>query len=48
MIEDLHIDFPQEKLKSVLDNLYDRRVISRQDKGYSINVKLFVKWILNN
>ena len=47
-IEDLHIDFPQEKLKSVLDNLYDRRVISRQDKGYSINVKLFVKWILNN
>ncbi|WP_288276936.1 ATP-binding protein [uncultured Prevotella sp.] len=47
-IEDLHIDFPQEKLKSVLDNLYDRRVISMQDKGYSINVKLFVKWILNN
>jgi len=47
-IEDLHIDFPQEKLKSVLNNLYDRRVISRQDKGYSINVKLFVKWILNN
>ena len=47
-IEDLHVDFPQEKLKSVLGNLYDRRVISRQDKGYSINVKLFVKWILNN
>ena len=47
-IEDLHIDFPQKKLKSVLDNLYDRRVISKQDKGYSINVKLFVKWILNN
>lgn len=47
-MEDLHIDFPQEKLKSVLGNLYDRRVISRQDRGYSINVKLFVKWILNN
>lgn len=47
-MEDLHIDFPKEKLKSVLGNLYDRRVISRQDNGYSINVKLFVKWILNN
>lgn len=47
-MEDLHVDFAPEKLKSVLDNLYDRRVISRQDKGYSINVKLFVKWILNN
>ena len=47
-MEDLHVDFPQEKLKSVLDNLYARRVISKQDKGYSINVKLFVKWMLNN
>ena len=47
-MEDLNIDFSQEKLKSVLDNLYARRVISKQDKGYSINVKLFVKWILNN
>ena len=47
-MDDLHVDFTQEKLKSVLGNLYDRRVISRQDKGYSINVKLFVKWILNN
>ena len=47
-MDDLHIDFAPEKLKSVLGNLYDRRVISRQDKGYSINVKLFVKWILNN
>lgn len=47
-MEDLQIDFPHEKLKSVLDNLYARRVISKQDKGYSINVKLFVKWILNN
>lgn len=47
-MDDLHVDFAPEKLKSVLDNLYDRRVISRQDKGYSINVKLFVKWILNN
>lgn len=47
-MEDLHVDFAPEKLKSVLGNLYDRRVISKQDKGYSINVKLFVKWILNN
>ena len=47
-MDDLHVDFAPEKLKSVLGNLYDRRVISRQDKGYSINVKLFVKWILNN
>lgn len=47
-MDELHVDFTQEKLKSVLGNLYDRRVISRQDKGYSINVKLFVKWILNN
>ena len=47
-MDDLHVDFTPEKLKSVLGNLYDRRVISRQDKGYSINVKLFVKWILNN
>ena len=47
-MEDLNVDFPPEKLKNVLDNLSDRRVISRQDKGYSINVKLFVKWILNN
>ncbi len=47
-MEDLDVDFPPEKLKSVLGNLYARRVISKQDKGYSINVKLFVKWILNN
>lgn len=47
-IEDLNVDFSQDKLKSVLDNLYARRVISKQDEGYSINVKLFVKWILNN
>lgn len=47
-MEDLNIDFSQEKLKSILDNLYARRVISKQDKGYSINVKLFVRWILNN
>lgn len=47
-MEDINVDFSQEKLKSVLDNLYARRVISKQDKGYSINVKLFVKWILNN
>ena len=45
---DLKVDFSQEKLKSVLDNLYARRVITKQDKGYSIIVKLFVKWILNN
>lgn len=47
-MEDLNVDFSQDKLKSVLDNLYDRRVISKQDEGYSINVKLYVKWILNN
>ena len=47
-MEDLNVDFSQDKLKSVLDNLYARRVISKQDEGYSINVKLFVKWILNN
>lgn len=47
-MEDLNVDFSQEKLKSVLDNLYARRVISKQNDGYSINVKLFVKWILNN
>ena len=47
-MEDLHVDFAPEKLKSILGNLDDRRVISRKDKGYSINVKLFVKWILNN
>ena len=47
-MEDLNIDFTQNKLKSVLENLYARRVISKQDEGYSINVKLFVKWILNN
>ena len=47
-IEALNVNLTQEELKKVLDNLYARRVISKQDKGYSINVKLFVKWILNN
>ena len=47
-LEDIDVDFAPEKMKSILDNLYARRVISKQDKGYSINVKLFVKWILNN
>lgn len=47
-IEDLAIDLSKEQLISVLDNLYARRVISKQNDGYSINVKLFVKWILNN
>ena len=47
-IEDLAIDLSQEQLISVLDNLYARRVISKQNDGYSINVKLFVKWILNS
>ena len=47
-IDDLDVDFSQEKLKNVLDNLYDRRVISKQDNNYSIYVKLFVKWMLNN
>lgn len=47
-MEDLNVDYSQDKLKNVLDNLYARRVISKQNEGYSINVKLFVKWILNN
>lgn len=47
-IEDLDIGFSQEHLKIVLNNLYERRVVSKQEEGYSINVKLFVRWILNN
>lgn len=47
-IEELTVDLPLDHLKRVLNNLYARRVISKQGKGYSINVKLFVKWILNN
>ena len=47
-MEDLKVNFSKEKLKSVLDNLCVRRVISKEDDGYKINVKLFVKWILNN
>ena len=47
-MEDLNVDMPQEHIKEVLNNLYSRRVISKQGEDYSINVKLFVKWILNN
>lgn len=47
-IEDIEVNLTSEQLKSVLDNLCARRVISKHDNGYSINVKLFVKWILNN
>ena len=47
-MEDLDVDMPQEHIKEVLNNLYSRRVISKQGEDYSINVKLFVKWILNN
>lgn len=47
-IEALDVDVSKEQLINVLDNLYARRVISKQNDGYSINVKLFVKWILNN
>lgn len=47
-MEDLVVDMSQEHLKDVLNNLYSRRVISKQGEDYSINVKLFVKWILNN
>lgn len=47
-IEALDVDVSKEQLISILDNLYARRVISKQNDGYSINVKLFVKWILNN
>lgn len=47
-MEDLDVDMPQEHIKEVLNNLYSCRVISKQGEDYSINVKLFVKWILNN
>lgn len=47
-MEDLVVEMPQEHLKNVLNNLYSRRVISKQGEDYFINVKLFVKWILNN
>lgn len=47
-MEDLDVDMPQDHIKEVLNNLYSRRVISKQGEDYSINVKLFVKWILNN
>lgn len=47
-INDLNIGYPRERLSDLLDNLYTRRVVSKHDDGYSINVKLFVKWILNN
>ena len=47
-MEDLDVDMTQEHLKEVLNNLYSRRVISKQGEDYSINVKLFVRWILNN
>ncbi len=47
-MEDLYVDMPQDHIKEVLNNLYSRRVISKQGEDYSINVKLFVKWILNN
>lgn len=47
-IKDIDVNIPQEQLVSVLDNLYARKVISKQDEGYAIIVKLFVKWILNN
>lgn len=45
-INDLNIGYPRERLSDLLDNLYTRRVVSKHDDGYSINVKLFVKWIL--
>lgn len=47
-INDLNIGYPRERLSDLLDNLYTRRVVSKHDDGYFINVKLFVKWILNN
>lgn len=47
-IEDLNVDLSPDVLKSVIENLYTRRVISKQNEGYSINVKLYVKWKLNN
>ena len=47
-MEDLDVDMQQERIKEILNNLYSRRVISKQSEDYFINVKLFVKWILNN
>ena len=47
-MNDMNIAYPCERLSDLLDNLYTRRVVSKHDDGYSINVKLFVKWILNN
>lgn len=47
-LDNLDVNLSREQLEKVVDNLYSRRVISKQNDGYSINVKLFVKWILNN
>lgn len=46
--EDIKVNLSQEQLSNVLNNLYARRVITKYGDGYSINVKLFVKWIMNN
>ena len=47
-LDNLDVNLSRDQLEKVVDNLYSRRVISKQNDGYSINVKLFVKWILNN
>lgn len=46
--EDLDCDMPIETIKEILEHLLSRRVISKSEEGdYSINVKLFRQWIIN-
>lgn len=46
--EDLEVNIPMERVIPVLDHLFSRRVISKDEfGGYFINVNLFKRWILN-
>ena len=46
--EDLDCDMSIETTKRILEHLFSRRVISKSEEGnYSINVKLFRQWIIN-
>ncbi|MDE6340558.1 MAG: hypothetical protein K2K97_12390 [Muribaculaceae bacterium] len=46
--EDLESEFPLKKVKDILNHLLSRRVVSKSDDGgFSINIKLFRRWILN-
>lgn len=46
--EDLDCDMSIETTKKILEHLLSRRVISKSEDGdYSINVKLFRQWIIN-